>query len=102
MANEGSTADERDPSQSADQTAEAVQAVVRAAIDVGRQILDAVERALDDPATAERLRDAVAGLSAVTEGMRHGLTPRAGGQKAAGPVEHIPVERIPVDGTEAP
>ena len=53
-----------------DSTVEAVRAVARAAVEVGRQVLDAVERALDDPATADKLAEVVAGFSRLAEGMR--------------------------------
>jgi hypothetical protein len=45
-ATRSATADQASPT-SADETIEAVQAVIRAAVDVGRQLLDAVERAPD-------------------------------------------------------
>jgi len=53
-----------------DETVEAVRAVARAAVEVGRQVLDAVERALEDPATADKLAEVVAGFSRLAEGMR--------------------------------
>ena len=46
---------------------------MRAAVDVGRQLLDAVERALDDPATAERLAEVVGGFSALLDGLRRAV-----------------------------
>jgi hypothetical protein len=51
-------------------TVEALRAAARAAVEVGRQVLDALERALDDPATAERLAEVVAGFSRLADGMR--------------------------------
>ena len=62
-----------------DETVEALRAVARAAVEVGRQVLDAVEKALDDPATADKLAEVVAGFSRLTEGMR----PRSDDQTAA-------------------
>jgi len=77
---------------SADETIEAVQAVMRAAVDVGRQLLDAVERALDDPATADRLAEVVGGFGALFEGLRRAV-PGPGGAppSRSGEVEHIEV-----------
>jgi len=85
------TADPNPPA-SADETIEAVQAVMRAAVDVGRQLLDAVERALDDPATADRLAEVVAGFGALFDGLRR-ATPAPGGGRSprSGEVEHIEV-----------
>jgi hypothetical protein len=51
-------------------TVEALRAAARAAVEVGRQVLDAVERALDDPATADKLAEVVAGFSRLADGMR--------------------------------
>jgi hypothetical protein len=78
------TGDER-----VDETVEALRAVARAAVEVGRQVLDAVEKALDDPATADKLAEVVAGFSRLTEGMR----PRSDDQDAAadGGLERIEV-----------
>ena len=59
-----------------EETVEALRAAARAAVDVGRQVLDAVERALDDPATAEKLAEVVAGFSRLADGMR----PRPAGE----------------------
>jgi hypothetical protein len=80
------------PPTSADETIEAVQAVMRAAVDVGRQLLDAVERALDDPATADRLAEVVAGFSALFDGLRRAAPgPGEGRPSRSGEVEHIEV-----------
>ena len=77
---------------SADETVEAVQAVMRAAVDVGRQLLDAVERALDDPATADRLAEVVGGFSALFDGLRRAAPGPGGGRPSrSGEVEHIEV-----------
>ena len=77
---------------SADETIEAVQAVMRAAVDVGRQLLDAVERALDDPATADRLAEVVGGFGALFEGLRRAVPGASGAQPPrSGEVEHIEV-----------
>lgn len=85
------TAGETSPTP-ADETIEAVQAVMRAAVDVGRQLLDAVERALDDPATAERLAEVVGGFSALLDGLRRAVPGQAGGPPPrSGKVEHIEV-----------
>ena len=76
-----------------DDTVEAVRAVARAAVEVGRQVLDAVERALDDPATADKLTEVVAGFSRLAEGMR----PRPAGLDGdAGPTANDGLERIEV------
>jgi hypothetical protein len=76
----------------ADETIEAVQAVIRAAVDVGRQLLDAVERALDDPATADRLAEVVGGFSALFDGLRRAAPGPGGGRPPrSGEVEHIEV-----------
>ena len=80
----------------ADETIEAVQAVMRAAVDVGRQLLDAVERALDDPATAERLAEVVGGFSALLDGLRRAVPGPSAGPSGrqpprSGEVEHIEV-----------
>jgi hypothetical protein len=74
-------------------TVEALRAAARAAVEVGRQVLDAVERALDDPATAEKLAEVVAGFSRLADGMRPragdgGSTTRPSGD---GGLEHIEV-----------
>ena len=70
-------------------TVEAVQAVLRAAVDVGRQILDAVERTLDDPATAARLSEAMTALTSVAARLR---TQSGAAQPGSnGAVEHIEV-----------
>ena len=83
------TAGESSPT-STDETIEAVQAVMRAAVDVGRQLLDAVERALDDPATAERLAEVVGGFSALFDGLRRAAPGPGGGRPPrSGEVEHI-------------
>jgi hypothetical protein len=75
---------------SAEEAVEAVQAVMRAALDVGRQLLDAVERALDDPATAERLAEVVGGFSAMVDGLRRAAPRVAGGRSSpSAEVEHI-------------
>src|SRR4249919_3734607 len=85
------TAGEASPT-STDETIEAVQAVMRAAVDVGRQLLDAVERALDDPATADRLAEVVGGFSALLDGLRRAVPGPAGGPPPrSGEVEHIEV-----------
>lgn len=85
------TAGETSPT-SADETIEAVQAVMRAAVDVGRQLLDAVERALDDPATADRLAEVVGGFGALFDGLRRAVPGPGGGQPPrSGEVEHIEV-----------
>jgi hypothetical protein len=77
---------------SADETIEAVEAVIRAAVDVGRQLLDAVERALDDPATADRLAEVVGGFSALFDGLRRAAPGPGGGRPPrSGEVEHIEV-----------
>jgi hypothetical protein len=76
---------------STDETIEAVQAVLRAAVDVGRQLLDAVERALDDPATADRLAEVVGGFSALLDGLRRAVPGPSQGPPRAGEVEHIEV-----------
>ena len=77
----------------AEETVEAVQAVLRAAVDVGRQLLDAVERALDDPVTADRRAEVVGGFGALFDGLRRPGTagPGSSGQRPAGTgdVEHI-------------
>jgi len=77
----------------AEETIEAVQAVLRAAVDVGRQLLDAVERALDDPVTADRLAEVVGGFGALFDGLRRPgpAGPGSSGPAAAGSgdVEHI-------------
>jgi hypothetical protein len=62
--------DERIDDAAVDSTVEALSAVASAAVDVGRQVLDAVEQALDDPATAAKLAEVVAGFSRLAEGMR--------------------------------
>ena len=80
------------PPTPADETIEAVEAVMRAAVDVGRQLLDAVERALDDPATAERLAEVVGGLSALFDGLRRVVPgPGGGPPPRSDEVEHIEV-----------
>jgi hypothetical protein len=85
------TADQASPT-SADETIEAVQAVIRAAVDVGRQILDAVERALDDPATADRLAEVVGGFSSLVDGLRRAAPDPGGGRPPrSGEVERIEV-----------
>ena len=85
------TAGEASPT-SSDETIEAVQAVMRAAVDVGRQLLDAVERALDDPATADRLAEVVGGFSALFDGLRRAAPgPGEGPPPRSGEVEHIEV-----------
>jgi hypothetical protein len=85
------TAGETSPTPS-DETVEAVQAVMRAAVDVGRQLLDAVERALDDPATADRLAEVVGGFSALLDGLRRAVPGPAGRPPPrSGEVEHIEV-----------
>jgi hypothetical protein len=77
----------------AEETIEAVQAVLRAAVDVGRQLLDAVERALDDPVTADRLAEVVGGFAALFDGLRPPGTagPGSSGRRpsGSGDVEHI-------------
>jgi hypothetical protein len=79
-------------SASADETIEAVQAVIRAAVDVGRQLLDAVERALDDPATADRLAEVVGGFSSLVDGLRRAAPDPGGGRPPrSGEVERIEV-----------
>jgi hypothetical protein len=76
-----------------EETIEAVQAVLRAAVDVGRQLLDAVERALDDPATADRLAEVVGGFGALLDGLRRpgtaGHGPSGTRSAGSGDVEHI-------------
>ena len=90
-ATPAATAGETSPAP-ADETIEAVQAVMRAAVDVGRQLLDAVERALDDPATADRLAEVVGGFSALLDGLRRAVPGPAGGPPPrSGEVEHIEV-----------
>jgi hypothetical protein len=83
----GTRADER-----VEDAVEALRAAARAAVEVGRQVLDAVERALDDPGTAEKLTEVVAGFSRLADSMR----PRAASQgptaqSADGGLEHIEV-----------
>src|SRR5689334_3262300 len=79
----------------AEETVEAVQAVLRAAVDVGRQLLDALERALDDPVTADRLAEVVGGFGALFDGLRRAVPgpvatgPTAGRPAGSGDVEHI-------------
>jgi len=85
------TAGESSPT-SADETIEAVQAVMRAAVDVGRQLLDAIERALDDPATADRLAEVVGGFAALFDGLCRAAPGLGGGSPPrSGEVEHIEV-----------
>jgi hypothetical protein len=80
-----------DVDQRVEETVEALRAAARAAVEVGRQVLDAVERALDDPATAEKLAEVVAGFGRLVEGMR----PRAADEGSTAPpdggLEHIEV-----------
>ena len=87
----GSHVDER-----VEDTVEALRAAARAAVEVGRQVLDAVERALDDPATADKLTEVVAGFRRLSEGMRprsadEGPGGSAGGRTPDGALEHIEV-----------
>ncbi|HEX6787124.1 MAG TPA: hypothetical protein VF076_07985 [Acidimicrobiales bacterium] len=90
-ATRSATADQASPT-SADETIEAVQAVIRAAVDVGRQLLDAVERALDDPATADRLAEVVGGFSSLVDGLRRAAPGPGGGRPPrSGEVERIEV-----------
>lgn len=86
-----------------DDTVEAVRAVIQAAIDVGRQVLDVVERTLRDPATAEKLGELLVGLAGAAEGLLptidiKGLRARPGPP----PVEHIPIDDRRVDHGLAP
>jgi hypothetical protein len=75
-----------------DDTVEALRAAARAAVAVGRQVLDAVERALDDPATAEKLAEVVAGFSRLADGMRpRSADPGPTARPAEGGLENIEV-----------
>jgi hypothetical protein len=81
------------PTDATVETVEAVQAVVRAALDAGHQILDAIEHALDDPAVARKLADIVAGLASLSQGIQDVATPSGRRPGPAGPtdVEHIEI-----------
>ena len=82
-----------------DETVEAVRAVARAAVEVGRQVLDAVERALEDPATADKLAEVVAGFSRLAEGIRPRAAALDGAAGTAGtsdPTVNDGLERLEV------
>jgi hypothetical protein len=85
--------DERIEDAAVDSTVEAVRAVARAAVEVGRQVLDAVEQALDDPATADKLAEVIAGFSRLADGMRPGPADQS---PTAGPTIDGGLERIDV------
>jgi hypothetical protein len=80
-----------DVDQRVEETVEALRAAARAAVEVGRQVLDAVERALDDPATAEKLAEVVAGFGRLVEGMRPRATDEGSTAGPDGGLEHIEV-----------
>ncbi|HEY8094118.1 MAG TPA: hypothetical protein VID93_10050 [Acidimicrobiales bacterium] len=84
-----------------DDTVEAVRAVIQAAIDVGRQVLDVVERTLRDPATAEKLGELLAGVAGAAEGLLPAMGAK-GARPGPPPVEHITIDDRRIDDGLAP
>jgi hypothetical protein len=98
-SSDGATSDAPSPDDAtSDDMVEAVRAVIQAAIDVGRQVLDAAERTLRDPATAEKLGELVAGLAGAAEGLRPVLDVK-GFRARPGPpaVQHITIDDVLID-----
>ena len=95
-SSDGATSDDPSPDDAtSDDMVEAVRAVIQAAIDVGRQVLDAAERTLRDPATAEKLGELVAGAA---EGLRPVLDVKGFRARPNPPaVQHITIDDVLID-----
>jgi hypothetical protein len=84
---------ERAPETPGGQSAEALEVLLRAAIHLGREVLDTVERTLDDPAVAAALAELVANAAQVakTVGGLAAIRRARGGAPPGSGVERIEV-----------